>query len=65
MVTNSFHPYASFGSIFNIEPYYFSNLTPPVWTKKESCGGCGEPCTKITDLYGNETQPIFVGASPS
>jgi hypothetical protein len=23
--------------------------------KEEGCGGCGEPCTKIADLYGNET----------
>jgi hypothetical protein len=33
--------------------------------KEEGCGGCGEPCTKTTDLYGNETQSTFVGASPS
>jgi hypothetical protein len=32
---------------------------------KEGCGGCGEHCTETTDLYENETQSIFIGASPS
>jgi hypothetical protein len=32
--------------------------------KEEGCGGFGEPCTKIVDLYGMKPSQFLLGRHP-